>query len=90
MYWAFLQRRNRAINAVAGVLPDLDLSRQAVVDVLYFVVLCFCRCSVNNYCQHHRLGDYETDQFGFDKRVLEPLQRFQEALEDIEDDMIDE
>ncbi|CAN0326469.1 unnamed protein product [Ectocarpus sp. 6 AP-2014] len=35
------------------------------------------------------LGDYEADQFS-DKRVLAPLAKFQQALEDIETDMVDE
>lgn len=36
-----------------------------------------------------RLGDYETHQFS-DKRVEKPLARFQQAIEDIEVDMVDE
>lgn len=36
-----------------------------------------------------RLGDYDTHQFS-DKRVQEPLAKYQEAIEDIETEMIDE
>lgn len=36
-----------------------------------------------------RLGDYETDQFS-DERVRAPLARFQQAIEDIETDMVAE
>jgi len=36
-----------------------------------------------------RLGDYETDQFS-DERVMAPLSRFQQAIEDIETDMMTE
>ena len=36
-----------------------------------------------------RLGDYETDQFS-DERVRAPLAKFQQAIEDIEADVVDE
>lgn len=35
-----------------------------------------------------RLGDYETYQFS-DQRVRKPLVKFQQAIEDIETDMVD-
>lgn len=47
---------------------------------------CHPTCSmIHNF----RLGDYEADQFS-DTRVQAPLARFQQAIEDIETDIIDE
>lgn len=36
-----------------------------------------------------RLGEYDTDQFR-DERIQAPLAKFQQAIEGIETDMIDE
>ncbi|CAB1103215.1 unnamed protein product [Ectocarpus sp. CCAP 1310/34] len=46
---------------------------------------------VNTYrsVARFRLGDYEANQFS-DQRVLAPLAKSQQALEDIETDMVDE
>ena len=38
--------------------------------------------------REQRLDDYETHQFS-DQRVQKPLAKFQQAIEDIETDMVD-
>lgn len=47
-------------------------------------------CLFGVYCVlQQRLGDYEADQFK-DDRVRAPLDRFEQAIEDIETDMVAE
>ena len=57
---------------------------------LLFCFFCFCFRSGGGYfIVPKRLGDYEGDQFK-DTRVRAPLDRFQQAIEAIETDMVAE
>eukprot|EP00904_Undaria_pinnatifida_P008485 jgi/Undpi1/4767/HiC_scaffold_18.g08120.m1 len=71
-------KEERTMQDYLNYLPPLEIATsQVVLSTLLGSVF------------HTKLGDYETHQFS-DKRVEKPLARFQQAIEDIEVDMVDE
>eukprot|EP00752_Nemacystus_decipiens_P003497 g3229.t1 len=71
-------KTERGFKEYLAYLPPLEIATEQAV-ILTFLGSVF----------HTKLGDYEGDQFT-DKRVRAPLDRFQQAIEEIETDMIAE
>ncbi|CAN0224047.1 unnamed protein product [Ectocarpus sp. 6 AP-2014] len=71
-------KTERSFEEYLAYLPPLEIAAEQVVtgNILGTVF-------------HTKLGDYDANQFS-DKRVQPPLAKFQQAIEDIETDMVDE